>query len=440
MSDNATVLDPTTHQNQATGSTLSPTPPRPHLPPYIANNLVFTIHYNVDRCKTDTIEKLIFEHFNEEDIQLAYLVSSDFFPEDFRKTNRSCKVSTPTKQLSTLISWLQTASPTPQIFAPLPYDLPPPDIKDLSPVTSYITAKKALLATNSYQAGFREQLESLNVQMKLITDSFINTKCSTPPSPGATDTLTGTSPSVIAAGRAPPSPTSEAGGNNRPSSPLPPSPIWNETDQSASHLTPQDTQVTSAPQSLASDMGLEGRETFSDKGHSDRDRRRINRSHKRKEVPTPQEVPVPKVGPTPQQKTPDRQQRQKRCHKVLYNLPNTVREEEVKKRVKYLTGAEPIIIHRLPCKRRDSTAFRITCLYEHLDKLTADNFGSNVKVSRYNYAMDFPSLGNLHPTHDEPPQPTMNTQGAPTTSVNEDTATRNQPEVDALLRDYRNNS
>ena len=79
---------------------------------------------------------------------------------------------------------------------------------------------------------------------------------------------------------------------------------------------------------------------------------------------------------------------------MIHNLPHSVRLDDIKSVVNFLTGADPLIIQGLPCKWRGETAYRITCLYDHVEKLTGENFGTGVRVSWYDFKRDFP-IGNL---------------------------------------------
>ena len=79
---------------------------------------------------------------------------------------------------------------------------------------------------------------------------------------------------------------------------------------------------------------------------------------------------------------------------MIHNLHHSVRLDDIKSIVNSLTGADPLIIQELPCKRRGKTAFRITCLYDHAEKLIGENFGTGIRVSRYDYKRDFP-IGRL---------------------------------------------
>lgn len=389
MTDSAINQDLTDPLGQATDPGTTSLPRPPPMPAYIANNLVYTLHYNVDRSSSDTLTKIIREHFNDEDIKLAFSVSSDFIPEIQGPKFRNCTVSSPTKQLSLLISWLQTSSPLPQIFAPHPYSLPPPDIKDLSSVTAYNTAKKSLKTSNALEATLNEKIVKLSDQMEMITDSLHTIECRLPPPPVPDIPPPGSSPSVRAkntyAGRVSPASTPLRGGADRPSATHSHIPSGRETIQRAVQASPQvsplDVNVPIVSEShdteagSVGDVGLETgmAERWRTDGHSDRDRRKQKRIHKEMHRPTTQErTPV----------------HQKRCHKVVYNLPSTVSEGDIKNHVMYITGSEPIITQRLPCKNKSKSAFRITCLFEHVDKLTADKFGAYIKVSRYNLARD----------------------------------------------------
>ena len=84
----------------------------------------------------------------------------------------------------------------------------------------------------------------------------------------------------------------------------------------------------------------------------------------------------------------------KRWHIVVHNLHRRTKHHEINDLIQHLTGEPPLISQALYCKRRIMKAFRITCHYEHRDKLREENFGPNVKISRYDYNRDFP-VGKL---------------------------------------------
>ena len=158
-------------------------------------------------------------------------------------------------------------------------------------------------------------------------------------------------------------------------------------------------------------------------GHSARDRRRyINAARKEKN------------GSNSSTKPPTHQ---KRCHKVIHNLPNSVCLDDIKEYIKHITGDEPLIADQLPCKIKGRSAFRVTCLYEHNNKLTGDKFGNNVKVSRYNYLRDFPvgALRELPKPLGSSAQPEELPHGPPT-----NTPRPLQSGVTELLRDIRHHS
>ena len=86
----------------------------------------------------------------------------------------------------------------------------------------------------------------------------------------------------------------------------------------------------------------------------------------------------------------------KRCHVVIHNLDWKFFKEDIDNRVKELTGEWPIISHAFKCSIIGRKAFRVTCLFKYLDKLKCENFGINVKISRYSLSNDYP-VGRLMP-------------------------------------------
>lgn len=374
---------------------------------------------------------------------MAYVVSHDFFPEGLA-AGRHCKVSSPRQKLDYLLTWLQTtpANAIPRIFAPDPYSLPPPSLKDLSPVTAFNTARNAVEKVNALESSLKEQLHKISEQITTLsnrqsppshtptpqqvsvskcrptTDATTNTKVSPSPPPGSAEfkptaenvsnAWVSPSPPLVSTGQAPPSGTPSA-------TPSPP-PMMEGPDEAS---PPQ------SPPIIAERREEEDVERgWRNDGHSARDRKRINNSARKDMRGSP---------PYPTTRTPSHLQ--KRCHKVVHNLPDTVRLDDIKECIKHITGAEPLIAAQLPCKVRGRTAFRITCLYEHINKLTGDRFGDNVKVSHYNYLRDFP-VGTLRDLPTSPPQTAEGSHGTPTTPR----GGIHSPEIRSLLNNARHHS
>ena len=393
---------------------------QPSPPPFIANNLIYTLFYNVDSCSKDTLVKIIREHFNDSDIQLAYLISADYFPQDF-KPNRLCKAFTTKQRLDYVISWLQTQTGLPQIFAAEPYKLPPPDIKDLSPVTTYNTATKALQTANSLKTNvdsFTDEIKRIHDQLQLITSSMNRWECMSLPQPGTVTTPPepGISPHLPSPEEANSSFVTDDSPSRLPSRQESPTtlPLAKETDYAPAAVDGPPSPIPQRQESppiptLANEGEVRPNDSPSEvygerevveegewrrDGHSSKDRRR-NRNIRKQE--SSNHCPSSDQGPPTNRSESPRGRGasfHKRCHLVIHNLSNTVSLDDIASHVRHLTGADPIIATPLSCRVRGRAAFRITCLYEHIEKLTGEMFGENVKVSRYDYKRDFP-IGTL---------------------------------------------
>ena len=435
-------LDPT-HPDPTQARTTPSSPPQATTPSFLANNLLFAIKHNADRCCWDSLKKIVNTHFKPEDIQVAFALSKDFIPEDLT-AKRSCRLSNAHEQLNVLLTWFTTATNFPQIFADDPYSLPPEDLKDLGIVTVYNTARKAMELSNENDEMLREELSVVNTQLHELSEVFrlelakINTLIqglSPPPS-----TQVGVSPSVSVKGPTSSPPTHPPSGEGVSITPRPrkqttteaippqlgaishPGNVWVTSHTPTPPPTRDDTPPPECREASAlyantisasppptphplpnqgdnddgalPDSGLpevgggeEGR-GWERNGHSRRDRRRHRWTQRRQEnnrrnADTPHPAPI--EGGTDQQK---------RCHRVIYNLRHSVSLDYIKRFVKHLTGEDPLIAQQLPCKARGKTAFRITCPLQHAQKLTGESFGHHVKVSRYNFRRDFP-VGNL---------------------------------------------
>jgi len=105
----------------------------------------------------------------------------------------------------------------------------------------------------------------------------------------------------------------------------------------------------------------------------------------------------------------------KRCHIVIHNLHKKVKVDDISRVVNELTGSSPLILSQLICNIRDRVAFRVTCPFEHLHLLKGENFGFNVKVSRYHISRDFPAGHLKHPMGGDRERPPTSTPNPPTT-------------------------
>ena len=436
------------------GQTSAPTPTSPQPPPppgYLANNLLYSLKYNAGRSTSDTLKRIISSHFKQEDIATAYTLCKEFIPQTLIP-DRRCKLNNAQALLNLLVTWFQTETTSlPEIFADEPYALPPANLKDVGEVTIYNIAKNAMEASNrngemfqeeisKIYTGFldmsnllREEIANLKSQILCLSESLqdlpkriTTTHMTRPPSPGEREHDTTPAIEENRPNAPPPGEGETTGTNSLPQVALfpndqgrgersqaavptnppsrgesvpPPTPTRNMgvTLYSAAASTPQphlpppphrndnrseDRNGTEEP---GGEGELEGEWRYD--GHSNRDRRRrrlrSRRNNARRNPSTPHRPAQDGVI-----------DRQKRCHRVIHNLHRSVRLDDIKNIVNSLTGADPLIIQELPCKRRGKTAFRITCLYDHAEKLIGENFGTDIRVSRYNYKRDFP-IGRL---------------------------------------------
>ena len=104
------------------------------------------------------------------------------------------------------------------------------------------------------------------------------------------------------------------------------------------------------------------------------------------------------VGPNPNNRDSPRPKPEKRCHVVIHNLHSSVTPDVIVERAKFLTGSDPLIFHDLSCKLKNKVAYRITCLFKHLEVLKGENFGPYVQISRYNLIRDQPPSGYVTDT------------------------------------------
>ena len=112
---------------------------------------------------------------------------------------------------------------------------------------------------------------------------------------------------------------------------------------------------------------------------------------------------LPSPAPTPPPTTPETATtRGKRCHVVVHNLHWSVSHEDINRKIKEITGSDPLISEELECRRKSMKAFRITCAFEHLKFLKGEYFGAHIKVSRYFLQRDRP-LGKLSNSTNRPP-------------------------------------
>lgn len=400
-----------------TNNDLSASPTPPHL---LESNVLYVLKY-WGRCNTipDT-KKLVDDLYPKDDIDTAYAQCCDLIPEEI--TKRKTRSLTKEKKIDVMITWITTNTNIPSLYPDNPFKLPPPDLRDLSLVRNHNLASQAMDLAKSLESkldpsgdlfcsinSIQETLKSVQSQfqnaMKIIGEQLqhINNSVShnqqrpsSPPQPARPQT-----PALALRGGSTPgeAPATTTPTRTPTSPPLPPPPLISSSDiEDEEYHTPS------------------GWET----GHSHSDRRRIRRKRMNDN----------RRSKTPPGNREDGNNLPKRCHLVVHNLYNNITEEDISRVITDITGSPPLILTKLPCKIRDRISFRVTCPLHHLPLLTCENFGSNVKISRYHLSRDFP-VGRLRQPHGQggpatlpsnPPEvpPTRGTSG----NISDSTLTR----------------
>ena len=341
----------------------------------LTNNCLFFIHYHSKSGTQDAIADIVKKFYNDEEINIAYVSIREVVPESERR-ERTSKSITNQKKVNDMFLWLDMDLNI-HIIPDNPYALPPFKPDDLSLVSVHSVATKALESSQLKSSevtklipglsddlsAMKSQIDEMKNQHDYLLDSLkklhiLNNQLVSNPDllgtlkhpqpPTTTPTTTSVSNFPLSLGES------------------------TEGEQDNSNI-PQSPPSTSYSEALKLDT------------LADNDGWQTVQSRKKRDKPIFNQ-------PINHQFKSDNNSNQrrfvKRCHVVIHNLHYSVTEADIRKRVIELTGSEPLLLHEVKCNARGQVAFRVTCLFEYLEKLAGENFGPSIKVSFYHLNRD----------------------------------------------------
>ena len=417
---------------------------------HLTNNCLYFIKFHSDSGLPDSIVDIVKSSFTVEEIKIAFTTIRDWLPESSRQERHAKHVSVD-KQIQEISHRLKTTMDI-HIFPEDPYKLPPAKPGDLNLNSVHNVALKAIKDAQAIPdltnglAEIKSQIDKLFNQQEFIIDNITKLKESTelsesPPSDEVPDTLhhsptapqnaSNTSEEEVTQWEQPtptaPSPSMAIPLHLAPTVPLGTSNTSDEegtnggqpTPTSPSPSLPSPPVGASYSQALQTDTQEEGIGEWQEVRRRRKDR------------------PIRNIDTTQinQRNFPARRRFEKRCHIVIHHLHSSVTLEAIEQRVKELTGSVPLIIHELPCYLDDQVAYRVSCLFQHLDVLKGENFGESVSVSFYDLRRD-----HRHP-YPSPPGTLTPLQSLQNTSpsTNRDLASPTPHGIPNFLKRARNN-